>query len=224
MNSPYRLILASKSPRRQQLIAALGLPFDLRVLEVDESFSTDLPANEVAKYLARKKAHAYTLANQEVLITADTIVTIDNTVLGKPRDEKEAFEMLSMLSGRSHEVITGVCIRNLESLTVFDCTTKVIFNKMTKGDISKYIEEFKPFDKAGSYGIQECKSTLTNLCSMNEKDFMTKIGQPRLYESVIDATEKASTLDISHIEGSFFNVVGFPIDLVYNKLSQLEFI
>lgn len=153
----YTIVLASQSPRRQQLLADMGIDFTLRKFEVDEDFSPDLKGAKVAEYLAGKKfrAAAPHLAEDELLITADTIVCIDDEILNKPADEREARQMLVRLSGKIHEVITGVCIGTRQKEHIFHDTTTVTFAPLSEEEINYYIRHFPPFDKAGGYGIQE---------------------------------------------------------------------
>ncbi|WP_207425470.1 Maf family nucleotide pyrophosphatase [Pedobacter sp. SYSU D00535] len=151
------VILASKSPRRQELLKLLGIDFRVILRDVDESFPRGLTPAEVAVYIAEKKAHAFddALTENEVVITADTIVCIDDKILGKPESAEEAFNVLSLLSGRKHEVITGVALLRNGKLSSFYETTEVYFLSLAPEEISYYIDTCKPFDKAGSYGIQE---------------------------------------------------------------------
>ena len=190
MNLSRPLLLASNSPRRKELLASLGLTFDVRVKEIHEDFPEHLKREEIAEYLASHKADAYTsdLGN-EVLITADTIVCLGDRTLNKPADAEEAFEMLRFLSGTWHEVITGVCILSKETKHVFHDATKVYFKNLTDEEITYYIQNYKPFDKAGAYGIQE---------------WIGMIG-------------------IEKIEGSYFNVVGLPVQKLYTKLVELGY-
>jgi septum formation protein len=152
-----KIILASKSPRRQELIKALETEYLLTGYDVDESFDDSLHAEEIVKYLARKKAEAYpeALGNDEVLLTADTIVWINNTVLNKPADEEESYRMLKQLCGHTHEVYTGVCLVSNKQKKVFAECTKVTCRNLSDKEIRHYIESYQPFDKAGSYGIQD---------------------------------------------------------------------
>jgi septum formation protein len=153
----YELILASQSPRRQQLLAQMGYEFEVRLQETDETVPLDMPIQEVPLFLARKKADTFmkALKNDELLITADTIVIIGNEILNKPQDEKEAFEMLSKLSGKRHEVVTGFCLTSLEKQVTDSDTTLVFFRHLTAKEINFYIKNYAPFDKAGSYGAQD---------------------------------------------------------------------
>lgn len=184
-----RIILASQSPRRQELLNGIGLDFEVFVKEdIDEEFSSDLHFDKVAEYLAQKKASHYTeiIDTNTILITADTIVCTEDSILNKPKDKLEAMEMLNKLSGGKHKVITGVCIKSKDKEVSFSSESVVYFEKLTDEEIEHYIENYKPFDKAGSYGIQE---------------WIGYIG-------------------ISRIEGSYFNVMGLPIQMVYNHLKK----
>ena len=154
----YRIVLASNSPRRKELLSGLGIDFEVRVLDgIDESYPSSLAAAETAEYIARKKAAAYqkTMAADELIITADTVVIVDNEVLGKPADAAEAREMLQKLSNRTHQVVTGVCLTTQEQAVHFSVVTDVTFKKLTDSETAYYISNYKPFDKAGAYGIQE---------------------------------------------------------------------
>ena len=158
INERYKVILASNSPRRRELLAGLGLKFEVRVLaDINENYPPTLPATQIAKYIAHKKAEANRaiMAKNEMIITADTIVVVDDMVMGKPADDADAIRMLSTLSGKTHKVITGVCITTLNKQTVFDVTTGVTFKTLTDEEINYYITHFHPTDKAGAYGIQE---------------------------------------------------------------------
>ncbi|WP_299699452.1 Maf family nucleotide pyrophosphatase [uncultured Pontibacter sp.] len=191
MNLSRPILLASNSPRRKELLAGLGLEFEVRVKEVHEDFPEHLQREQVAEFLASHKADAYIADLQnEVLITADTIVCLGERILNKPVDALEAFEMLKALSGTHHEVITGVCILTKNSKTIFHDVTTVYFKKLGEEEINYYIEHYQPFDKAGAYGIQE---------------WIGKIG-------------------IEKIEGSYFNVVGLPVQKLYTYLKDLQVI
>jgi len=180
------LILGSKSPRRKELLEGLGLTFETRVKEVEETFLIDIDQYKVAEFLANKKANAFTneLTKEDIIITSDTIVLCDGEILGKPNDAKDAFEMLTKLSGKSHQVITGVCLKSIEKTITFSDTTKVWFKSLTSDEINFYIKTYQPFDKAGSYGIQE---------------WIGYVG-------------------IEKIEGTYFNVMGLPVNLLYKRL------
>ncbi|WP_053404555.1 Maf family nucleotide pyrophosphatase [Persicobacter sp. CCB-QB2] len=181
-----KIILASQSPRRRELLAAMRFPFEAISLDVDESFPADMPAEEVAAYLAEKKAKAYTLKTDELVIASDTVVVVDGKVLGKPADADEAFQMLQSMSGKQHQVISGFCIRDEYQQVVGDETTEVFFRELEAEEINYYIEHYKPYDKAGAYGIQE---------------WIGMIG-------------------ISRIEGSYYNVMGLPVQQVYEELKN----
>ena len=152
-----KILLASKSPRRQQLLKEMGFEFEIRTKDVDEVFPDDLPKKEVAEYLAKLKAKAFLpdLQANEICITADTVVLLNERIYGKAADKAEAMEMLTSLSGKTHEVITGVSIISIESQISFSDCTQVHFRILQKEEISHYIDKFAPFDKAGAYGIQE---------------------------------------------------------------------
>jgi septum formation protein len=153
----FRFILASKSPRRQFLLQELGIPFELVTKEVDESFPDHLVKDEIPLFLARKKADAFEreLDDKTIVITADTIVWINNHVLNKPGDAEEARVMLRELSGNRHEVYTAVCLKSAKKEIAFSVRTIVYFRELTEGEIEYYISTYKPFDKAGAYGAQE---------------------------------------------------------------------
>ena len=152
------IILASNSPRRRELLAGLDLEFEVKVLpDIDESYPKDLPAAEVAGYISRKKADSYRalIGEDDLVITADTVVIVGDEVLGKPKDADEARRMLHLISGRTHQVITGVCLLTTDKEHSFSVTTDVTFKQLSDDEITYYIEHYKPFDKAGAYGIQE---------------------------------------------------------------------
>ena len=158
MVTDYKLILASNSPRRKELLAGLDVDFDVFVLDgIDESYPQDLKSTDVALYIARKKAEPYKqiIAPDALVITADTVVVVDNRILGKPHDEAEAMEMLREISGRTHLVITGVCITTQEKQVSFSVETEVTFKSLSDAEIEHYVTKYKPYDKAGAYGIQE---------------------------------------------------------------------
>ena len=153
----YKLILASGSPRRQQFFKDLDLDFEIRLKEIEEIYPSELKAEEITNYLAELKAKAFEgeLKENEILITSDTIVWFNDKALGKPKDAQDAFAILKSLSNATHEVITSVCFKTATTTeTIFD-TTKVTFNTLSEGSIRYYLDNYKPFDKAGAYGIQE---------------------------------------------------------------------
>ena len=191
MIKEHHIILASNSPRRKELLAGLGLPFEVRVLQdIDESYPDDLPVSEVALYIAGKKADAYraTLADNELVITADTVVIVGEEILGKPVDEVDAERMLRLISGRTHQVTTGVCMLTSESERRFAVTTDVTFKQLSDDEIRYYITKYKPFDKAGAYGIQE---------------WIGYIG-------------------VTGLHGSYYNVMGLPVQRIYETLRQID--
>ena len=148
--------MASNSPRRRELLAGLGLPYEVRIIDgIDESYPASLVVSDVPLFISKKKAQAYTLAPSELLITADTIVCIDNEILGKPKDNEEACKMLTKLSGRTHQVITGVTLTTTEWTHSFSCSSDVTFASLTEQEILHYVNAYHPLDKAGAYGIQE---------------------------------------------------------------------
>jgi len=153
----YRLILASGSPRRQQFFKDLDLDFEIRLKEIEEIYPPELSRHEITTYLAELKASAFEgeLQSHEILITSDTIVWHNNKALGKPKNEQEAYEILKSLSNATHEVITSVCFKTNEKVEVLYEITKVTFNELSDESIWFYLENYKPYDKAGAYGIQE---------------------------------------------------------------------
>jgi septum formation protein len=152
----YNVILASKSPRRHQFFKDLDIDFTIQLKEVEEIYPKELKATEITDFLADLKSQAFTdIKENDLLITSDTIVWLDNKALGKPKGEKEAFKMLKDLSNKSHEVITSISIKNKNFQKVFNDTTKVFFKEISDDEINYYIKNYHPFDKAGAYGIQE---------------------------------------------------------------------
>ena len=185
----YNIILASKSPRRKQLLEELGIDFKVFVIEsIPEDYPIGLEKNKIPVYLAEQKANAYLnyLKENTLLVTADTIVWQNDKVLGKPKNREEAFEIVKQLSGNIHQVITGVCILTNKKQTSFYSSTDVHFVELTDEEIYYYIDKCKPFDKAGAYGIQEL------------------IGH----------------IGVDRIDGSYFNVMGLPIQKLYQELKK----
>ncbi len=186
---PYRLLLASQSPRRRELISGCGLPFEVAPrYDCEEIYPADLAAEEVPLYLSQLKSRAYPapLGEKEILLTADTVVILDGEVLGKPRNREDALCMLRRLGGRRHTVVSGVTLRSPHRMRTFDARTSVWLRQLEEEEIAYYVDTFHPFDKAGSYGIQEW------------------IGYAA----------------IERIEGSFYNVMGLPIQKVYTELNK----
>ena len=183
----YHIILASNSPRRRELLAGLGLEFEVRTLPgVDESYPASLEGSQIPLHIAREKAEAYRglLREHELMITADTIVWLDGRVLGKPRDEAEAMRMLHDMAGRTHEVYTGVCLTTSARQRSFSVGTRVRFARLSDEEIRYYVTRFHPLDKAGAYGVQE---------------WIGYVG-------------------VEHIEGSYYNVMGLPVQRLYQEL------
>lgn len=186
--SKYNIILASNSPRRRELLSQLGIEYSVKTLEgIDESFPETLSNTEVAEFIANKKADAYLqlMAENDLIITADTIVCVEDEILGKPKDAADARRILAKLSGREHDVITGVVVATKERKDAFSVTTRVKFDELTDEIIAHYVEHFKPFDKAGAYGIQE---------------WIGFVG-------------------VESINGSFFNVIGLPVQRLFQVLT-----
>lgn len=184
----YKLILASASPRRHQLMCDAGFKFEVKLKHTDEIYPGDLDPDRVPEYLACLKAEAFQgeLNPGELLITADTVVCLEGQILGKPQDRSQAIEMLHQLSGRKHTVVTGVCLTSLERKKSFSAYTDVFFKELSEEEITCYVDNCKPFDKAGAYGIQE---------------WIGYIG-------------------IRRIEGSFYNVMGLPVQQLYEALKN----
>ncbi len=189
LNSKYKIILASNSPRRRELLAGIDVDFEVRVIpDIDESYPSSLPVDQVAGFISQKKADAYlpTLHDDELVITADTVVIVGQEVLGKPADEEEARTMLHKLSGKTHQVTTGVCLVTRHHRESFSVTTDVTFKILSDDEIDYYIRTYRPFDKAGAYGIQE---------------WIGYIG-------------------VTSLHGSYFNVMGLPVQRIYEALNK----
>ena len=185
----YRIILSSKSVRRQQLLRDLGIDFEIAVVDFDESFPEGMEGREIAACVAENKANVFAgaIKDNEIIITADTIVWCRGRVLGKPADGAEASIMLKEISGITHEVITGVSIMTCNKKVVFTESTEVTFKVLSDNEIQYYVDKYAPFDKAGAYGIQEW------------------IGMAAC----------------SNIKGSYFNVVGLPVQRIYEELKKI---
>jgi septum formation protein len=190
LSDRYHIVLASNSPRRKELLAGLDVDFTVRVIDgIDESYPHTLPTKDIAEYISRKKADAYRamMSADELFITADTIVVLGNEVMGKPADDAEACRMLRALSGRTHQVITGVTLTTCRQQVSFSVTTDVTFKVLSDEEIAYYVSVYHPMDKAGAYGIQE---------------WIGHIG-------------------VTGMSGSYFNVMGFPVQRVYEALKML---
>ena len=186
---PYRLLLASQSPRRRELIAGSGIPFTLTErYECEEHYPATLPAEEVPAYLSRLKSEAYPtpLAANDILLTADTVVILEGEVLGKPKDRADALRMVARLAGNRHTVVTGVTLRTSNRIETFSAESDVWFRPLSEEEIAYYVDTYRPYDKAGSYGIQE---------------WIGYVG-------------------IERIDGSFYNVMGLPIQRLYVELEK----
>lgn len=186
----FKIVLASNSPRRKELLSELGVDYTVRTLpDVDESYPVQLTGEKIPAFIARKKAEAYKAIIQpdELIITADTIVWLNGQVLGKPESKEEAIEMLRLLSGRLHQVITGVCLTTSNWQKNFTAMTEVEFTTLTDEEITYYVERYSPLDKAGSYGVQE---------------WIGLVG-------------------VESISGSYFNVMGLPVQKLYQELVKL---
>jgi len=220
MNLKHPLILASSSPRRQFLLKEIGFQFFVERPGVDESFPPDMSAEKVAPFLAEKKAKVFSnrLVN-EMVLTSDTVVILDRAILNKPADRKEAIAMLTALSGRTHTVITGVCLMSSDKIDSFHDRTDVTFRKLRAAEIELYVDHYKPFDKAGAYGAQECLAPGMNPCSKEEIEFLKEIKKTELIEKSI-SNGKEGMAAIDKIKGSYFNVMGLPIHKVYAHLIQ----
>lgn len=218
-----KIVLGSGSPRRKQLLEECGFNFIVRTKEIDETPPAGLVRAEIAMKLAEMKADALSnsMNDDEILITADTIVCLDDLVLNKPNDAAHAFEMLNLLSNKSHQVYTGVCILNKKAKTIFSVETDVLFNQLNDELIKKYINNFKPYDKAGSYGAQECLPFNMNPCSEKELAFMRSIGKPNLFENTLVQSDKENVPIIKSISGSYFNVMGLPVVELVDQLNLL---
>lgn len=181
-----KIILASNSPRRKELLGGLGVDFEVKVMKgVDEAYPETLPAKDVAEYISREKASVYDVADDELVITADTVVIVGDDILGKPKDADDAHRMLREISGRTHQVVTGVCLTTAKEQRSFSVVTDVTFKQLSDEEIDFYIRNHRPYDKAGAYGIQE---------------WIGYIG-------------------VTGLNGSYYNVMGFPVQRVYEELT-----
>ena len=223
MKSIASLILASGSPRRSFLLRACGIKFSVQPSNVDEQYPENLYPWLVPSYLAEKKSSASQIVNPgDMILTADTVVILNNQILNKPADNPQAIDMLKCLSGNTHEVITAVNLRSQNYNRIIECKALVSFKKLNEKEIIDYVEEFKPLDKAGAYGAQECLPSGYNPCSDLEKMFLKRIDSPHLFEqSRATSANPAKPLEaIKAIKGSYFNVMGLPIHLIYDYLSE----
>ena len=186
----YKVKLASNSPRRRELLSGLGIAYEVKVLPgIDETYPDTLSGEEIPVYIAREKADAYrkSMGADELIITEDTIVFVDGEVLGKPADEEDACRMLRKLSGRTHQVITGVCLTTVDFQKAFAAVTDVTFAALGEDEIRYYVSRYRPFDKAGAYGVQE---------------WIGYVG-------------------VTGMQGSLYNVMGLPVQRLYQELKAL---
>lgn len=185
----YKVLLASNSPRREELLRGIDIDFEIKVLaDIDESYPDNLPLEEVAEFIAIKKANSYiSILNEgELMITADTVVILGEKIYGKPINKEEAKEMLHNLSGETHRVISGVCLTSTKKQSSFSVSSDVEFSQLTNEEIEYYVDRYSPFDKAGAYGVQE---------------WIGYIG-------------------VKHINGSYYNIMGLPIQRLYTELKR----
>lgn len=215
-----KIILGSGSPRRKQLLCELFDAVEVRVKDVNEDFSSDLQREEIPIFLAGQKADAFKneLQDDEILITADTIVWFDNHVLNKPSDRQEALIMLNKLSGNVHQVYTGVCISTAKERRTFSVKSTVQFIKAGEKELLEYVDQYKPYDKAGSYGAQECLPENMNPLSHQEIKFLGEIGKPDLFEKSLAVKDHSKVPLIESIQGSYFNVMGLPVVELWEEL------
>lgn len=188
MKQKYHIILASNSPRRKELLGGLDIPFEVKVIPgIEENYPEGLEVESIPQYIAQEKASVYKVEEGQLLITADTVVVLDKQVFGKPKDEADAIAMLRKLSGKTHEVITGVCLTTYDRQKSFHVSTEVTFKSFSEEEVNYYVQHYHPLDKAGAYGIQE---------------WIGYIG-------------------VTGMKGSFFNVMGFPVQRIYEEINKL---
>ncbi len=222
MNFSRSLILASSSPRRQFLLKEAGFTFKVDPPNIDESFSASMKVEEVPMYLAEKKAKALlSKIKDEIIIASDTVVILGEAILNKPVDRNDAIKMLTALSGKTHLVITGVCLLCKKKIISFDDRTEVTFAKLAPSEIEFYIDKFKPFDKAGAYGAQDCLPAGMNPCSKEEISFLESIHKLDLIDKSISSSQAGlGMIGVEKINGSYFTVMGLPIHRVYQELQK----
>lgn len=222
INFHRKILLGSGSPRRKLLLRELGFDFRTQTSDTAEIPLPHLVKGDVAVYLAEEKADFLKkfIFEDEILVTADTIVCLDESVLGKPGDSAHASEMLRLLSGKTHQVFTAICLIDEHKSKSICVQSNVTFHPLSDYDIKHYIEVYHPFDKAGSYGAQECLQEGINPCSMEEKIFLKRIGENDLYERTKSKSVAERIPLIDHIEGSYFNVMGLPIIELVTELEN----
>ena len=222
MNFKRPLILASSSPRRWFLMTETGFTFTVRVPAIDESFPSTMPVENVPSFLAEKKANVFQPgSDEEIVIAADTVVVLDGKIMNKPADRDDAIRMLGLLAGRTHRVITAVCLRGKIKTDSFDDHTDVTFRNITRTEIEYYVDHHHPLDKARAYGAQDCLPPGLNPCSAEEIDFLTQLHKTDLIRKSIHRSPVGpGVVIIEKISGSYFTVMGLPIHKVYAHLMQ----
>lgn len=224
MNTSRPFVLASGSPRRSFLLKECGFHFVVHPTHASEEFEEDMEVELVPEFLAIKKAKAAVqLANvDQLILTADTVVIFNNAILNKPQNTQEAIQMLSLLSGNTHKVITAVCLATRSTLETIEEISWVTFHDLDLIDIEKYVQQFKPLDKAGAYGAQECLPETYDPCSGQERAFLQRIKNATILEkSKPDPSTAKPLTAIKEIAGSYFNVMGLPIAKIYDRLLAL---
>lgn len=217
-----KIILGSASPRRVQLLQAIFPNAEVKTKNFDETFPAHLKGKEIPEFLADQKSTAFNgeLLQDEILVTADTIVWFDDHVLNKPAGGGDALVMLRKLAGKMHQVFTGVCIVSGSKKKIFSVESKVEFIAADDKVLADYIQHYQPFDKAGSYGAQECLPDGMNPLSEKEIQFLETIGRPKLFEESLAVKDHAKVPLINKIEGSYFNVMGLPVVELYEILKK----
>ena len=214
------LILASGSPRRAFLLKECGFEFTVKPTNASEDFDDDMDVMLVPAYLASKKAEAacQSIQPNQLVLTSDTVVIFENQILNKPESPKQAIDMLTMLSGNTHKVITAVCLITQDGMETMEENSWVTFRDLKRDDIERYVEHFKPFDKAGAYGAQDCLPENYSPLSGYERDFLNRINKPDLLVKSKSEYPVAPLVAIEEIAGSYFNVMGLPIAKLYDTL------
>lgn len=217
-----KILLGSGSPRRQFLLKVLGITYRVAVSNIPEIPSPGLQKGAVALYLAEEKANALKteIQQDEILITADTIVCLGSEIIGKPSNEKEAFQFLSMLNNKNHQVYTGVCLMNHNFRKTILSESIVTFRNLSDEEMKSYIHSMLPMDKAGAYGAQECLPEEMNPCSLKEMEFIDKHNLHALLAQTRVADKEKKFSFIQRISGGYFNVMGFPIVEITEELSK----
>jgi septum formation protein len=224
MDLNNKLVLGSGSPRRKQLLREIGFKFRIMVSDADEIPLPGQTPEEICTHVARLKANALIerIDDDEILITADTIVWHNNKLLGKPADRAHAFEMLQSLSGNKHSVYTGIVLKTKGNERTFYVKSNVWFKKLSNTEIAEYIEDYKPYDKAGSYGAQECLPEHFDPTSEEEKDFLLKNNLNELLNNIQSGIKGKRIIMIDRIGGSYFNVMGLPVVELVKELKNFS--